>query len=184
MDVIFISIIAIIGLYIILKFLAFLKKKGLLKFEKKPKQKKAKQKTLYNPGTVTLVDKYMYRREVKALIALNRVLPKQYIALPKVGVANLVRPEGTRNLFNTVKDYFVDFVIFEEATMKPLLVVDVYDNSFEDELLKHRHPDLIEVFDSLKLNYIEIAVRGEIDLLVLKQTLDQALGIKPENPTK
>jgi hypothetical protein len=187
MSEILIVLIVLFAIYLLYKVLSFLKKKGVFdsdKIKNKIKVKKDKSKPiLSNVGTVSLVDKYMYRREVNALIALNKVLPRQYITLPKVSIANLVMPEGTRNLYNTIKEYFVDFVIFEEATMKPVLIVDVYDNSFEDELLKYRHPDLIEVLNQLKLDCVEIAVRGDIDLELLKNKLFKALDLeeKPSN---
>ncbi len=182
MQEVVIGLIALLGVYLIYKAIVFLSKKGFFKFEKKQKKERIKKtekhkKHLDNAGTVAIVDRYMYTREVNVLIALNKVLPKEFIALPKVGVANLVVPEGTRNLFNEIKEYFVDFVIFDEKTMKPVLVVDVYDNSFDDELLRHRHPDLIEVFEDLKLKLIEIVVRGDIDLAALKTKLFEQLGL-------
>lgn len=184
MEVVLAIIIIIISLYVLYKIFVYLKKKGFFKKENKVKQKKEKKQKNKDiskiMGSVTLVDKYMYRREVKTLIALNRVLPTNFIALPKVGVANFLEPMGSRNLYNEVKDYFVDFVIFEEETMKPRLVIDVYDNSFEDELLKHRHPLLMEVLSDLKINVLEIAVRGEVDLEILKDLLIKNLGIVEE----
>lgn len=188
MDLILPILIGIVAIYVLFKLLAFLKKKGLLKFDKKDKTKKPKQKkerkAVDVTGAVSLVDKYMYRREVKALIALNRVLPKEFIALPKVGVANLVEPKGSRNLYNSIKDFFVDFVIFEEATMKPKLIVDVYDNSFEDELLKQKHPQLVEIMKNLNINILEIAVRGEIDLNLLQELINKHLEILEEKSEK
>jgi len=169
-------IIGILGLIALYAFIKFLIKKNAFKFV--PKIKTKKENKIEKIDTVKLVDKYMYRREVKVLVALNQVLPRTYISLPKVCVGNLIEPEGLKVAYNKFKDYFVDFVVFEESTMKPLLVVDVYDNSFEDELLKEKYPKLIELFKSIELPILEFAVRSEVDASVLKEKLYTALKIE------
>ena len=169
---------ALMILYYIIKFI---NKKGLLKVDLKIKKPKEKKLEVEGIDSVKVVEKYMYRREVKFLIALNQVLPRQYISLPKVAVANLLEPQGSKVLYNSLKDIFVDFVVFEEATMKPLLVVDVYDNSFEDELIKAHHPQLVEIFKKLNIKLIDIAVKNDINLPELKEKLNLALGLASEN---
>lgn len=181
MEIFIYIIIGIIAFFILYKLIVFLKKKNLLnlKFKTKvKKEKKAKEKKqlIYNADAVEVVSSYMSRREVASLFALNKVLPKEYITLPKVGVANLLQATGNRNLYDTVKYYFIDFVVFEEKTMKPLLVIDIFDNSFEDELLKQRHPDLYELLAKLNLPVIEYAVKGEINLADLQTKLFDVLG--------
>lgn len=170
---------ALMILYYIFKFI---NKKGLLKFDSKIKTKKEeKHKELVGGDTIRVVEKYMFRREVKVLIALNQILPRQFISLPKVAVANLIEPVGSKQLYNSIKEFFVDFVVFEEATMKPLLVVDVYDNSFDDELLKNHNPELIEIFKKLKIKVIDFAVKGDINMQELKEKLYLALGLGTES---
>jgi hypothetical protein len=68
--------------------------------------------------------------------------------------------------------------VFDEASMKPLAVVDVYDNSFEDELIKDANPELYEILKTFKLPVVEIAVRGEVDTQQLKEKLNAALNIQ------
>lgn len=188
METIYLILLLAFGVYVLFKVLKFLKKKGMLSLKRKPKdktKKTAKKKQLQQAaGTVKIVDRYMQTREVSALIALNRVLPKGHIALPKVGIANLVEPQVNRNLFNSIKDAFVDFVIFEEASMKPKLVVDIYDNSFADELLEQRHPVLVQILNNLGIKILEVAVRGEIDLSALKALVDKYLGFASLNEQK
>lgn len=173
------GIVGLLGLYFLIKFLI---KKNVFKFV--PKIKSKKEKNVVKNDTIKLVDKYMYRREVKVLVALNQVLPRSYISLPKVSVGKITEPEGLKVVYNTYKDYFVDFVVFEESTMKPLLVVDVYDNSFDDELLKEKYPQLIELFKSMGLPVLEVAVRNEVDLPVLKEKLFAILKIEQKQSEK
>jgi hypothetical protein len=172
---IIIGILVLLGAYY---FVGWLNKKNVfkkqlkIKKEKKPEQKHVKTETL------RLAEKYMYRREVKMLVALNQVLPRQYLSLPKVALGNIFEPDGNKILYNKIKDQFVDFVVFDEASMKPLAVVDVYDNSFEDELIKDANPELYEILKTFKLPVVEIAVRGEVDTQQLKEKLNAALNIQ------
>lgn len=169
-------IIGILCLIVLYFFIKFLSKKKVFNFTAKVKKKKDKKVEKIN--AIKLVDKYMYRREVKVLIALNQILPRTYLTLPKVSVGNITQPEGVRLTYNNYKDFFVDFVVFEEATMKPLLVVDIYDNSFEDELLKEKYPQLIDLFKSLGLPVLEFAVRSDVDNALLKEKVFAALKIE------
>lgn len=176
MEYLFYIIIAILGLIALYFLIKYLVKKNAFKIN--PKIASKKEKKIEKNDTIKLVDKYMYRREVKVLVALNQILPRAYITLPKVSVGKITEPEGMKVVYNNYKDFFVDFVVFEESTMKPLLVVDVYDNSFEDELLKEKYPQLIELFKSLELPVLEFAVRSDVDVSVLKEQVYTALKIE------
>lgn len=173
------AIIGLVGLYLLIKFLI---KKNV--FAPKVKTNVKKEKKIEKSENITLVEKYMYRREIKVLIALNQILPRTYLSLPKVAVGKITQPEGSKIIYNKYKDFFVDFVVFEEATMKPLAVVDVYDNSFDDELIKDRYPELLDLFTFLGLPVVSIAVRNEVDNALLKEKMYSALKIDASQTDK
>ena len=176
MDLIFYVIVGILGLIGLYGLIKFLVKKNIFKVKIKIKPKK--EKKVERSESVRLVDKYMFRREIKVLIALNQVLPRTYLSLPKVSIGKIIEPQGLKVVYNKFKDFFVDFVVFEESTMKPLMIVDVYDNSFEDELLKDRCPELVSLLSSLGLPILELAVRSEVDNAALKEKLFAMLKIE------
>lgn len=169
---------------ILLIWLAFSFKKGAKKKTEpgKPVEIKTDQKKKtneYHPETVGIVEKYMYRKEMKMLRFLNECLPSKYITLPKVNLGNLLEPRGaSKTTYNYIKDYFVDFVVFEETSMKPLLIVDLYDNSFEDELLKDRAPELVKLLEKIGLKVLSFAYRNNLETDKIKEELYKNLNIQ------
>lgn len=184
MDILIYIILAIVGLLGIYYLFDFLKKKGIVKTELKVKKEKKPAEKQVKADTLRITEKYMYRRELKVLIALNQVLSRQYISLPKIALGKILEPDGNKTLYNKIKDHFVDFVVFEEATMKPLAIVDVYDNSFEDELIKDANPELYQVLKNLKLPVVELPVRGDVDMALLKEKMFAALKIDAKGTEK
>lgn len=176
MELLIITILVTLGVILLYYIIKFLRKKNLFKIKIKAKKEK-KIKENIEIGSLKVVDKYMLRREVKILVILNQFLPKEYLALPKVAIGNLILPQGNKNLYNKIKDSFIDFVVFEEKTMNPVLIVDIYDSSFEDELIKDKNPELYAILKSLGLPILEFAVRGEIDTTGLKRKLFDILNL-------
>lgn len=146
---------------------------GIQTIKKNKKQKKAEMEK----GDLAVVESYMSKTELKMLSILNHILPKDFIALPKVGLGHLLEARGQKNLYEKVSAFYVDFVIFDKKEMKPALLVDIFDNSFvDDELLEHE-PSLKIIFDKLSLNFVSIYVKN-LSVENVKKAVFEKLGIK------
>ena len=159
--------------------------------EKKVKEKKAKQKKLKNEekkvkienmkkkgAYCDTVDKFLFRKEIKVFILINKILPKGYICFPKIGLETILEPIGSHELFNSVKGKFVDFVIFKQETMKPVAVVDIFDGSIDDEQIDVDSPEVVEALKSAELPIVSFRVKPDYTIEEIKQPLFDALKIK------
>jgi H+/gluconate symporter-like permease len=117
-----ILVLALIGIIILAYYL-------VKKFNKKYDESLDKDPFDEKVNQLALKDKYMNKESVEYLDFLNKVLPKDYVAFPMVGVDNLVKPVGNKNQYNAVLSKYVDFCIFIKSTMTPILVVDLFDMS-------------------------------------------------------
>ncbi len=183
MEIVLYILLGLIGIglvYYIIRFIGdrLRKKEDDFKTPKINKQKTYEKN--FNEGRkIFLTQKYMFRKELKVLKILYEILPKNYIPFPKVGIENLLEPTSSRFVLDEVRGKFVDFVIFEETTMKPILALDTFDNSFEDESLSEKEPALINVFEEIKLPFITLVVRNnDVDKEKLKQIIYGALKIE------
>ncbi len=165
------------------KFAKYKKKKPKDKIQKTKKPKKVvkqkiKQDKLQLKGSYCdTVDKFLYRKEVKLLIVISKILPKEYVVFPKIGIDTILEPVGSHALFDAVKGKYLDFVIFEQETMKPKLVIDVFDGSIGDEQLDQESPEVFEALKSAELPVVTIKVKTDYDLEEIKNQIWSGLGI-------
>ena len=131
-------------------------------------------------SSVGVKGKYMYRQEVKMLRILNQVLPSSYLTLPKVSLSSLLEPRGSKLLYNKLSTICVYFVVFEEATMSPVLIVDIFDNSFADEALLEQEPLLTEILKNINLPCLSYQLKGEINKEEVKKLLNKELNLDEE----
>ena len=159
-------------------------KEGSLKrIKTKPKKiKKVKNKNVLSlkSSGVNKVDKFLYRKELKVLVLISKILPKGYIAFPKIGVDTVLEPVGGEDLFNLVKNKYLDIVIFDEVTMQPKVAIDVYDGSFGDEQLDIVSPYLINALSLADLPLVSIKVKTSYTQEELQKPIYEALGINDE----
>ena len=153
--------------------------------EKKSKKEKNVKKTKTNPEEISTkgaycdtVEKFLFRKEIKVFVLINKILPKGYICFPKIGLKTILQPIGSHELFNAVKEKFVDFVVFKLETMKPLAVVDIYDGSIDDEQINIDCPEVVEALKSAELPIISLRVKPDYSIEEIKQPLFDALKIK------
>ena len=128
--------------------------------------------------TLQITEKYMFQIELKILSVLNQSLSAEYIALPKVCLGSLLAPKGSKVVYNILADKVVDFVIFEKSTMKPVLVVDIYDNTFNDEALSEQDPNLTKILTDLKLPIVAFLVKGNVNMEEFKNLINSKLPQK------
>lgn len=147
------------------------------------KRKKINEETSLkeaDPSSVGVREKYMFRQEVKMLRILNEVLPSSFLTLPKVSLSSLLEPRGSKLVYNKLATTCVDFVVFEEATMTPVLIVDIYDNSFSDEALLEQEPFLTAILEKINLPCLAYQLKGEINKDEVKKLVEKSLKLEEQ----
>ncbi len=153
---------------------------------KKEKHKKVKKiKTEQEPekldtkgSYVDVVDKFLYRKEMKILILVNRALPKGYLVFPRIGLDTILEPVGSKTLYNSVCGKYVDMVIFEQETMKPKVAIDIYDDTIGDEQLDVQSPEATEALKSANLPLISFRVKADYTPKEIQEPIMKALGLQ------
>lgn len=166
----------LIVILIVLLYNFFFKKKETEKEEYKVKDT--------DKNTLEIKEKFMYQVELKILSVLNEIDPANYIALPKISLGNLLQPKGSKVVYNSLATKTLDYVIFDRAKMVPVLIVDIYDNSFNDEALAEQDPNINQILKDLSLPLISILVRGSFNTDEFKATIVNALKPKAETEDK
>ncbi len=184
------TIIIIVGICLFLMLFGWLvkfiqqKKKTSIPKVKKVKEKKVKhkkQETTVKNVHLTLQESFMIRKELLFWKYLNSILPRRFVVVPKVALNTLVVPDGDKTIFNLIADKSLDFVVFNEQNMRPILVIDIYDKSFNDENLEEQDPFLVEILGKLNLKVLHILVANDFDREETKKTIFKTLNIT-ENP--
>lgn len=106
---------------------------------------------------------YMEISELKFLETLNRVLPPECVAFPKVGVENLVGPKGDKVGFNAICGTYVDICVFLISTMEPLLVIELVEENTIKQGLKLTNINVIKALNSVKIPIIKYTMSDKID---------------------
>ena len=99
---------------------------------------------------------------------------------PKVGVDTILEPVGSHVLYDSIRDRYVDLVIFDLETMKPRLVIDIFDGSIGDEQLETEAPEVIEALKSAELPIVPIKVKTSYTPEELKEPIMAILEPKPD----
>lgn len=191
-DTLLIILIVLAALAILFAYY-FLKKRKKVKKDKTPKPKKEKKTKVkkekknrnededkFKGSYVDTVSKYLFRKELKLLILVNRILPKGFIVFPKVGVDLILVPVGNRTLYDSIHGKYIDMVIFEERTMKPKVVIDVYDGTIGDEQLDIESPEVIRAIETALIPMVTFRLKAEYTEEEIKTPILKALGITEE----
>ena len=165
--------------------------KNIKKFQKSSKQKEKKIKKPkvkiskksdeldeFRGSYVDISKKFLFRKELKLLAHISRALPREYLVFPKIGVDLILGSIGDKNLYNAVASKYIDMVIFEEATMKPVLAIDTYDGSLGNEQLDLECQVLVKALKVAELPLITIKIKGDYTEEDIKKPIFETLGIK------
>lgn len=122
------------------------------------------------PSELNLVinKKYLGIKELKFLELLNRVLPTECIAFPKVGVDTILSPTNNKLGYNSIVGNYVDVCIFLIKTMEPILVIDLYEDNTIKQGLKILNTDVVKALNSVKLPILKYVLKDDIDKDELK----------------
>ncbi len=151
-------------------------KKDKPKNEKKIKLKKVKEKEDdIKDIHVNIAEKFLFRKELKMLILINKILPNGYVVFPKIGVDLIINSNS--NISEMVRGKYVDMVIFEENTMKPKVVVDLFDGSLGDEQLEIEKPEILQVLTKAEMPIVSFKVKADYTNEEIKEPIFKALKI-------
>ena len=79
---------------------------------------------------IKMKDKYLNDSEYYFFRFVSSHLEENFYILPKVGVDNLVEPQNyDLRQYNAIKAKYVDFVIFDSVTQKPVVAIDLVERS-------------------------------------------------------
>lgn len=165
MSILLIIIICVLVLVCAWQLYKFIKKH----FKKNPKtklQRKDKQKeNLLKRKDISLevISSYIPRRDLLFWKFLNTILPKEFVACTKVAINGIVNPVGNKNTYNHLVGKFVDFVIFDESSMRPLLIIDIYDNSYSDDKMDNVDPITYEILQKLQFQILQLEIKPNFD---------------------
>lgn len=134
----------------------------------------------FEGASMDIEGKFLYSKEMKILSLINHILPKGYVAFPKVLIGLILTPVGNRNLYDSVKNNYLDLVIFEESTMQPKIAIDLFDGSLGDEQLNFEHPNVIKALKLAELPILEIKVKITYTEEEIKTPIFKLLGIKED----
>lgn len=115
----------------------------------------------FSDGDLTINENYMDYREVVFYEHLLRALPNNCVAFPKVGVDVIVKPKGSKSSYNSISSKYVDYVVFNKQTMTPLLYIDLYDESINEQILKEEDKNVENALKSVKLPKISVKVSDD-----------------------
>lgn len=100
---------------------------------------------------VKLRGTYCTEHEMNFLDALHKALPRDFISFPNVGVSKLIEPKGNLVDYKLVTDKYVDICVFLRKDMKPVLVIDLYQESPISQQLKRFDDNVSAVLKEVKI---------------------------------
>ena len=116
---------------------------------------------LFSDGDLNIHNQYMDYREVVFYEYLQRALPDGCVAFPKVGVDNIVQPKGSKNFYNAIMSKYVDYVVFMKKNMKPILYIDLYEDSLSEQILKEEDKNVEGALKAVKLPKLAVKVSSD-----------------------
>ena len=118
---------------------------------------------------------YLSMAELKFLETLNKVLPVECVAFPKVGVDTLVAPKGDKLGYNAITGNYVDICVFLIQTMEPLLVIELVEENTLQQGLKVMDTNTIKALNAVKIPIIKYVMSDKIDKDDLKTKVLKSL---------
>ncbi len=139
---------------------------------------KSIKETIEITGTpqVILKENYCSEKEMVFLNALHKALPRDCISFPNVGVSKLIEPKGNLNDYKLVLDKYVDICVFLRKNMRPILVIDLYEESPVSQQLKKFDNNVLAVLKEVKIPVLHKKIQSEYTIEELKIEILQAMN--------
>ena len=100
----------------------------------------------------------LWPKELEFYEMIKSVLPKDFIIVPKLGVDEIVKPNGNLLLFNAVKTEHVDFCIVRASNMEPLVVLDTFYAGISDSTLKELSKPVKKALESVNIPVVKYEI--------------------------
>lgn len=170
MDSLILAIIIITAILIILGVYFFVKKMSL---------REGKNSNAFSGGEQCLDIKktYMNKEEFYFYSFVREHLDEKYFILPKVGVDNILEPKNNNlKQYNAIKQKYIDFIVFETSSQKPLFAIDLVEHPMSSGGLNpHFDKDVKSALDMVGLPICTKIVEQYYVWNVLKEELDKFL---------
>lgn len=155
------------GVFSLLLIVFIFSSKKDMNLEKKNNSGSNKPRSLGadNSGTNTnlkLKERQLTQKEIAVLDILIKHFSDRFVIMPKVPLHEIIAPKASRVFYDVVADTVLDFVFIDKKTLRPILVVDVFDNSFGDESLTEVAQHAATAIKSVRLHLVSIQIRDSI----------------------
>ena len=100
----------------------------------------------------------LWPKEVEFYQMFRSVLPADFMIIPKLGIDEIVKPNGSLIVFNEIKDYHVDFCIVKMSNMEPVAVLDTYYPSITDSTMQELDPKVRKALQSVNIAVIKYEI--------------------------
>ena len=100
----------------------------------------------------------LWPKEVEFYQMFRSVLPSEFMIIPKLGVDEIVKPNGNLLIFNEVKDHHVDFCIVKVSNMEPVAVLDTFYPSITDSTIQEIDPKVKKALQSANIAVIKYEI--------------------------
>ena len=127
---------------------------------------------------VEIKKEFASNEEMKLLEYIHKALPKDFIAFPRVGVDQIVKPTKNLVAYNSILNKYVDICIFLRKTMDPLLVIDILWDNEAKQQFRDMDMNVLDVLNAVKLKVVKIKIEPAYDIPNLRKTLLTALPDK------
>ena len=116
----------------------------------------------------------LWPKELEFYEMFKSVVPKDFLIIPKLGVDEIVKPNGNLLLFNAVKSEHVDFCVVKLSNMEPIMVIDTYYPSIADSTIQELPTPVLKALESVNIPVVKYEI---LDIpydkdAILKQFLD------------
>lgn len=100
----------------------------------------------------------LWPKELEFYYMFRSVLPQEFMIIPKMGMDEIVKPNGKLVFFNAVKDLHVNFCIVKVSTMEPIAVLDTYYPSITDSTIQQLPIQAVKALESVDIPVIKYEI--------------------------
>ena len=100
----------------------------------------------------------LWPKELEFYYMFRTILPKEFMIIPKLGVDEIVKPDGGKLLFNAVKDEHVNFCIVKVMNMEPVAVLDTFYPSIGDSTMQELPVAVKKALESVDIPVIKYEI--------------------------
>ena len=118
--------------------------------------------------------RFMQQTEIDFMNALLKVLPHTCVVMAKVPLKYLAVP-SVGNVEGETMKKTVDFCIFNQSDMYPLIIIDLIDSTFEKRGIDKYTQDVKQILNKIGLPVVNINTEKEYDKEKIRQAIFDAL---------